>query len=113
RTSSSRGFDVLIGADGAGSAVRQALGAAALGERFEPLGHGYKELEIPPAADGGFRIEPNALHIWPRGGYMYIALPNSEQTFTVTLFLPNEGDPSFATVTTATEAKALFERDFA
>ena len=67
----------LIGADGAGSALRAAMDAARrLGERFEPLGHGYKELEIPPAPDGGFRIEPNALHIWPRGGYMCIALPN-------------------------------------
>src|SRR3546814_8580858 len=58
-----------------------------LGERTEWLGHGYKELEIPPAADGGFRIEPNALHIWPRGRYMCIALPNDERTFTVTLFM--------------------------
>ena len=66
---------------------------ADLGERIEFLGHAYKELEIPPAADGGFRIEPNALHIWPRGRYMCIALPNDERTFTVTLFLPNEGDP--------------------
>lgn len=106
-------FEALVGADGAGSALRQAMHAAQpLGERFEPLGHGYKELEIPPAPDGGFRIEPNALHIWPRGGYMCIALPNSERSFTVTLFLPNEGDPSFASVTTAAQARALFERDF-
>ena len=67
-----------------------------LGERTEWLDHGYKELEIPPAADGGFRIEPNALHIWPRGRYMCIALPNDERTFTVTLFLPHAGAyPSF------------------
>jgi kynurenine 3-monooxygenase len=91
-----------------------------LGERFEPLGHGYKELEIPAAAEGrgqspdpGFRLEPNALHIWPRGRYMCIALPKAEGTFTVTLFLPNEGDPSFATVATPAAAHALFERDFA
>lgn len=104
----------MIGADGAGSALRQAMARVAdLGERFEPLGHSYRELEIPPAADGGFRIEPNALHIWPRGGYMCIALPNAERTFTVTLFLPNDGDPSFATVRTVAEGRALFERDFA
>ncbi len=104
----------MIGADGAGSALRQAMARVAdLGERFEPLGHAYRELEIPPAADGGFRIEANALHIWPRGGYMCIALPNAERTFTVTLFLPNEGDPSFATVRTVAEGRALFERDFA
>ena len=104
----------MIGADGAGSALRQAMAQVAdLGERFEPLGHSYRELEIPPAADGGWRIEPNALHIWPRGGYMCIALPNAERTFTVTLFLPNEGDPSFATVRTVDEGRAFFARDFA
>lgn len=60
-------FDALVGADGAGSALRAAMrGQLELGERTEFLGHSYKELEIPPAADGSFRIEPNALHIWPR-----------------------------------------------
>jgi kynurenine 3-monooxygenase len=83
-----------------------------LDERTEFLDHSYKELEIPPTADGGFRIEANALHIWPRGHYMCIALPNDEGTFTVTLFLPNAGDPSFATTTTGAEAEALFARDF-
>jgi len=108
-------FTQLIGADGAGSALRQSLARKIdLGERFEPLGHGYKELEIPPAADGSFRIEPNALHIWPRGGYMCIALPNSERTFTVTLFLPNDGPhPSFATLSGADDVRAFFARDFA
>ena len=106
-------FDVLVGADGAGSGVRAALKAVAdIDERFEPLGHGYKELEIPPAPGGGFRLEPNALHIWPRGGYMCIALPNTEQTFTVTLFLPRHGDPSFATLPDLAAARALFARDF-
>jgi kynurenine 3-monooxygenase len=104
---------LVIGADGAGSAMRTALARVLpLGERFEPLGHGYKELEIPPAADGGFRIEPNALHIWPRGGYMCIALPNNERTFTVTLFLPSVGDPGFDRVREGAQARALFERDF-
>ncbi|RZA14379.1 MAG: FAD-dependent monooxygenase, partial [Lysobacteraceae bacterium] len=85
----------------------------ALGERTEWLDHGYKELEIPPTRGGDFRIEPNALHIWPRGHYMCIALPNDERTFTVTLFMPHAGDhPSFASVRTADEAQALFERDF-
>ena len=106
-------FSVLVGADGAGSALRQSMARRQpLGERFEPLDHGYKELEIPPADDGGFRAEPNALHIWPRGNYMCIALPNSERSFTVTLFLPNQGDPSFATVDSPAAARALFERDF-
>ncbi len=110
-------FDVLIGADGAGSALRGAIDAIVpLGERFESLGHGYKELEIPPAADGGFRIEPNALHIWPRGRYMCIALPNTERTFTVTLFLPLHavGDaPGFDALPDASAARALYARDFA
>jgi kynurenine 3-monooxygenase len=107
-------FESLVGADGAGSALRAAMTRVTdLGDRTEFLGHSYKELEIPPTADGGFSIEPNALHIWPRGRYMCIALPNDEHTFTVTLFLPNEGDPSFATVRNGAEARALFERDFA
>jgi kynurenine 3-monooxygenase len=121
----------VIGADGAGSALRAAMNAMRpLGERIEPLGHGYKELEIPPLPDfpsatippaaaaalargEPFAIEANALHIWPRGNYMCIALPNAEGSFTVTLFLPNEGNPSFATVDSAAAARALFERDFA
>jgi kynurenine 3-monooxygenase len=107
-------FATLLGADGAGSALRQQMSRHVdLGQRLESLGHSYKELEIPPAADGGFSIEPNALHIWPRGSYMCIALPNDERTFTVTLFLPNDGDPSFATIRSGADARALFERDFA
>jgi kynurenine 3-monooxygenase len=118
---------VLIGADGAGSALRAAMNAhSPLGERIDWLGHGYKELEIPPApqlpaallrGSGGhdqFAIEPNALHIWPRGGYMCIALPNTEGSFTVTLFLPAQGPhPSFATLPDAHAAEAFFHEDFA
>lgn len=111
-------FTSLVGTDGAGSAVRKAMEAVEdLGARTEMLGHSYKELEIPPAAGGGFRIEQNALHIWPRGRFMCIALPNTEGTFTVTLFMPNEGDPDgavpgFDQVRTGAEARALFERFF-
>ena len=117
---------VLIGADGAGSALRAAMHAySPLGERVEPLGHAYKELEIPPAnqlpaallGDAGghdqFAIEPHALHIWPRGGYMCIALPNTEGSFTVTLFLPAQGGhPSFATLPDARAAEVFFRDDF-
>jgi kynurenine 3-monooxygenase len=104
----------IIGADGAGSALRAAMGKNHdLGERFEPLDHAYKELEIPAERSGGFAMESNALHIWPRGNYMCIALPNAEGSFTVTLFLPNVGNPSFANVRTGAEAQALFARDFA
>ncbi len=121
----------LIGSDGAGSALRRAMSDVAdLGERFEPLDHGYKELEIPALADfppgtlpanlqaaaargERYAMEPNALHIWPRGNYMCIALPNSEGSFTVTLFLPNEGEPSFETIASPANAMAFFKRDFA
>jgi len=117
---------VLIGTDGAGSTLRSAMNAyRPLGERTEWLGHGYKELEIPPAArlpaeaqqaSGGhdqYAIEPHALHIWPRGGYMCIALPNTEGSFTVTLFLPAQGaQPSFATLSDAPAAEAFFRDQF-
>ncbi|MCB0575717.1 MAG: kynurenine 3-monooxygenase, partial [Saprospiraceae bacterium] len=55
------------------------------------LEHGYKELSIPPDANGRHRIDPSALHIWPRGNFMLIALPNADGSFTCTLFLPFEG----------------------
>jgi len=153
---------LLIGADGAGSALRAAMAQRVdLGERFEPLDHGYKELEIPalqraegrglradeqapPEPDAQrpdidentdaagayalpqpsalspqpspFAMEPNALHIWPRGNYMCIALPNAEGSFTVTLFLPNHakpGAPSFASLDSPQAVRDFFERDFA
>ena len=111
-------FRTLIGADGAGSSLRQAMAAETdLRERSDFLDHSYKELEIPPSPGGDFLIEPNALHIWPRGRYMCIALPNDEQTFTVTLFLPNAADPEagvpgFDTIRTGADARALFDREF-
>ena len=112
-------FRTLIGSDGAGSALRaEMVRRAGFGEHTAFLDHSYKELTIPPAADGGFRIEPNALHIWPRGRYMCIALPNDERSFTVTLFLPNHttagsDEPSFASVRSGAEVRALFAREFA
>lgn len=107
-------FHALIGCDGAGSQLRAAMETVLdLGERIEVMPHSYKELEIPPGFDGEFQLEPNALHIWPRGDYMCIALPNDERTFTVTLFMPNEGMTSFASVRNGVEGEALFARDFA
>ena len=110
-----RQVGLLLGCDGAGSALRAAMGRTIdLGERMEPLGHGYKELEIPSPGNRGFAIEPNALHIWPRGHYMCIALPNTEGNFTVTLFLPNTGPhPSVATLPDAKTARAFFAEQFA
>ncbi|HTV86603.1 MAG TPA: NAD(P)/FAD-dependent oxidoreductase [Dyella sp.] len=106
---------MLIGADGAGSALRAAMDAyAPLGIRVESLGHGYKELEIPPGSGAErFAIEPHALHIWPRGRYMCIALPNTEGSFTVTLFLPAHGPhPSFDTLPDGAAAEAFLHEDF-
>src|SRR5262249_10980178 len=110
-------YDVRIGTDGSASAVRAAV-LERTGGRLdeEPLGHSYKELSIPsdPAAPGGgFRMEKNALHIWPRAEYMLIALPNVDGSFTVTLFLPNDGEESFQALTTPEAVHALFERRFA
>ena len=107
-------YDVLIGTDGSASAVRAAI-LERTGGRLEeePLGHGYKELSIPAAAGGQFRMEKNALHIWPRGEYMLIALPNVDGSFTATLFLPNHGEESFQALMTPEAVYALFERRFA
>ncbi len=109
-----RPYDVLIGTDGSASAVRASI-LERTGGRLdeEPLGHGYKELSIPPAPGGGFLMEKNALHIWPRGEYMLIALPNAGGSFTATLFLPNHGEESFDALTTPRAVHALFERRFA
>jgi kynurenine 3-monooxygenase len=105
--------DVFFAADGAGSEVRRSLVAArAIEAREELLDHGYKELTLAPAQDGGFALEPHALHIWPRGGFMLIGLPNPDHTFTATLFLPHAGDPSFASVG-PTQVAPFFRREFA
>ncbi|MBL77827.1 MAG: kynurenine 3-monooxygenase [Acidimicrobiaceae bacterium] len=82
-------YGVLFGADGAGSRVRAALvDRGSCRATTDRLDHGYKELTIPPAPDGGHRLDPNALHVWPRGGYMLIALANPAGDFTATLFAP-------------------------
>jgi kynurenine 3-monooxygenase len=104
--------DAYFAADGAGSDVRRALaakGAVAMSE--ELLDHGYKELTIAPAADGGFALEPHALHIWPRGEFMLIALPNPDRSFTATLFLPHAGAASFASIA-ARDVRGFFAREF-
>jgi kynurenine 3-monooxygenase len=104
--------DIVLGTDGAGSEVRRALAAnGAITAREELLDHGYKELTLS-ARDGEFALHANALHIWPRGGFMLIALPNPDRTFTATLFLPQRGEPSFASVGPE-QARAFFEREFA
>ena len=105
--------DVVFAADGAGSEARRALTAAGVIEAHEQLlDHGYKELTIPAGRDGESVLEPGALHIWPRGGFMLIALPNPDRSFTATLFLPHEGENSFA-ATGEREVDAFFRREFA
>ena len=107
-------YHVLIGTDGSASPVRSSILERTRGWLDEaPLGHGYKELSIPAADEGGFRMEKGALHIWPRGEYMLIALPNIDGSFTVTLFLPNEGEESFEALNTPDAVRALFQRRFA
>ena len=90
--------DTVIATDGAGSAVRNSMLHGGV-ERFDFsqvwLEHGYKELHIPAAADGGFRLEKNALHIWPRHQFMMIALPNFDGSFTCTLFLAHKSSPPY------------------
>lgn len=105
--------DVLIGSDGAFSAVRHNLQFTdrfSYEQRF--IDHGYKELTIPPDADGNHRMEREALHIWPRGNYMLIALPNPDGSFTCTLFFPYSGNPSFESVQTVEEARKFFQEQF-
>jgi kynurenine 3-monooxygenase len=101
-----------IATDGAGSEVRDSLLAREVTTvREEPLAHDYKELTIP-ARDGKHVMEPNALHIWPRGGFMLIALPNLDGTFTATLFLAQHGQNSFDELNSPGAVDAFFNREF-
>ena len=103
----------VIGADGASSAVRAAMVAAKICEdREDVLAHQYKELTIAADASGHHRLEREGLHIWPRGGFMLIALPNIDGSFTVTLFLARTGPESFATLTDGQALRAFFARHF-
>jgi kynurenine 3-monooxygenase len=101
-----------IATDGAGSAVRVSLAGAGLLEvREDWLDHDYKELTIPAAAAG--TLERHALHIWPRGGFMLIALPNTDGSFTATLFLARSGPQSFAALDSPGAIQGFFAREFA
>ncbi len=107
--------DTTIGTDGAGSIIRNSMFREV--DRFDFsikwLEHGYKELHIPPAPDGGFRLEKNALHIWARGSFMMIALPNFDGSFTVTMFLAHKGENSFEHLADRESLLRFFERNFA
>jgi len=118
--------DTVIATDGAGSAVRQAMMNGGV-DRFDFsqswLEHGYKELHVPPGANGEFQLEKNALHIWPRHKFMMIALPNFDGSFTCTLFLahktatPSEAEgllseAAFDRLTDKTAVLEFFNREF-
>lgn len=108
-----REYDVVFGADGAFSKVREAM-VKTTGFNYNQiyLEHGYKELVIPPTADGGWRIKKEALHIWPRRSFMLIALPNLDGSFTVTLFLAHKGETSFEALDTDEKVMDFFKEEF-
>ena len=106
--------DAVIGVDGAFSAVRASMQRSIDNFQYNEsyLAHGYKELTIPPATDGSWQMEKNALHIWPRKSFMMIALPNPDGSFTCTLFWEFEGPRSFATTTTDDDVQRFFDEEF-
>ncbi len=105
--------DRIFGTDGAFSAARLRM---QMNDRFDYsqtyLKHGYKELTIPANADGTWKMEKNALHIWPRGEYMLIALPNQDGSFTCTLFFPFDGEKSFNSIKTEADLVSFFTEIF-
>ncbi|WP_435624971.1 FAD-dependent oxidoreductase [Flagellimonas sp.] len=107
------GFDMIFGCDGAFSRVRHKMQRRS---RFDYSQHfidvGYKELTIPPNEDGSHKLDKNSFHIWPRGKFMLIALPNLDGSFTCTLFLPFEGEVSFENINTEKDAKQFFKTYF-
>jgi kynurenine 3-monooxygenase len=105
--------EVVVGADGAYSALREAVVRSERADyRQEHLPWGYKELTIAPDRSGLFALEPGALHIWPRGDSMMIALPNPDRSFTATLFWPFDGPAGFAGLDSAAAVRARFDRDY-
>jgi kynurenine 3-monooxygenase len=105
--------EIVIGCDGSASAIRnEMLKLSRFNFSQQHLDYGYKELTIPASPDGRQILETNALHIWPRGNYMLIALPNVDGTFACILFLPFEGPDSFAQLTTPSEVLEFFRSRF-
>jgi kynurenine 3-monooxygenase len=110
---SSMPLATLLATDGAGSLVRRRMSTAALIEAGESdLEHGYKELSIPATPGGGYRMQHDALHIWPRGNFMLIALPNTDGSFTATLFLAKHGAVSFASLSTPAAIELFLSTHF-
>jgi kynurenine 3-monooxygenase len=116
-TSGDAAFDIplqpLFATDGAASRMRRLMAQAGVIEASETdLEHGYKELSIPAAPDGSYRMRQDALHIWPRGNFMLIALPNDDGSFTATLFLPKRGPVSFASLVTSRQIGDFLDASF-
>ena len=104
---------VVIGCDGSASAIRnEMLKLNRFNFSQQHLDYGYKELTIPSKPNGSHALEKHGLHIWPRGNFMLIALPNVDGTFACILFLPFEGPDSFATLTTSSDVVKFFEARF-
>lgn len=104
---------IVIGCDGSASAIRnEMLKLNRFNFSQQYLDYGYKELTIPANSQGRHAIEPHALHIWPRGNHMLIALPNIDGTFACILFLPFEGADSFADIQSSGEVARFFESRF-
>lgn len=114
KETSNTSADLLFGADGAFASSR--LSIQLQSDRFEYNQHyidcGYKELIIPSGINGEFLLDKNALHIWPRGSFMMIALPNPDGNFTCTLFLPFEGEKSFSNLKTDKQVEEFFKSEF-
>ncbi|MEM6542769.1 MAG: NAD(P)/FAD-dependent oxidoreductase [Bacteroidota bacterium] len=106
-------FDHIFGCDGAFSRVRHRMQRRSRFDYSQDfIDVGYKELTIPPNTDGTHRLDKHSFHIWPRGTFMLIAMPNIDGSFTCTLFLPFEGAISFENITSKKEAKAFFKQYF-
>jgi kynurenine 3-monooxygenase len=104
----------VLASDGAFSRVRQSW---LRNERFDYrqryLAHGYKELLIPPTAEGHWAMDPGSTHVWPRGSHMLVAFPGEGRTFTATMIMPYEGPTSFALLDTPEAVRAFFEAHYA
>jgi len=108
-----RHFDVVFGADGAFSRIRHRMQRQSMFDYSQEFMHlGYKELHIPPNADGSHKIDPNSLHIWPRGHFMLMALANLDGSFTCTLFMPHKGQDSFENLQSPAQLEAFFALHF-
>ncbi len=106
-------FDIVFGCDGAFSRVRHKMQRRSRFDYSQDfIDVGYKELTIPANDDGTHKLDKNSFHIWPRGRFMLIAMPNIDGSFTCTLFLPFEGEVSFENLTTKKKTKVFFKEHF-